>query len=144
MSFDVGATIAYCGGDPQQIIPELSEVHPTNLPSVPRIFEKIYTLVPARSRPRSRSGCRPRPRSASRCASCSSPASRSRRSCRSRFDAAEEELFSKVRGAFGGRVRQAISGAAPIAKEILEFFYACGVPVFEGYGMTETATAATF
>ena len=49
-----------------------------------------------------------------------------------------------ARAAFGGRVRQAVSGAAPIAKEILEFFYACGVPVLEGYGMTETATAATF
>jgi long-chain acyl-CoA synthetase len=44
---------------------------------------------------------------------------------------------------FGGRLRQATSGAAPIAKEILEFFYACGVPVLEGYGMTETATAST-
>jgi long-chain acyl-CoA synthetase len=44
---------------------------------------------------------------------------------------------------FGGKIRHATSGAAPIAHEILEFFYACGVPVFEGYGMTETATAAT-
>ena len=40
-------------------------------------------------------------------------------------------------------MRHATSGAAPIAKEILEFFWACGVPVLEGYGMTETATAAT-
>ena len=36
-----------------------------------------------------------------------------------------------------------MTGAAPIAPEILEFFYACGVPVMEGYGMTETATSAT-
>jgi long-chain acyl-CoA synthetase len=40
-------------------------------------------------------------------------------------------------------VRHATSGAAPIAREILEFFWACGVPVLEGYGMTETSTAAT-
>ena len=47
------------------------------------------------------------------------------------------------RSLFGGRLRQAVTGAAPIAPEILEFFWACGVPVLEGYGMTETATAAT-
>ena len=59
------------------------------------------------------------------------------------FDAAEEKLFKNVRAAFGGSLRQATSGAAPIAQEILEFFFACGVPVLEGYGMTETATAST-
>ena len=59
------------------------------------------------------------------------------------YDGAEEKLFKNVRAAFGGNLRQATSGAAPIAQEILEFFFACGVPVLEGYGMTETATAAT-
>src|SRR5205085_3024089 len=62
---------------------------------------------------------------------------------RAHFDAAEEALFKNVRAAFGGRLKQANTGAAPIAKEILEFFLACGVPVMEGYGMTETATVAT-
>ncbi len=59
------------------------------------------------------------------------------------FEEADEQLFKNVRAIFGGRVRHATSGAAPIAQEILEFFWACGVPVLEGYGMTETATAAT-
>src|SRR3954465_13975423 len=60
------------------------------------------------------------------------------------FDQAEEQLFKNVRAVFGGRVRHAVSGAAPIAKEILEFFYGCGVPVLEGYGMTETSTVSTY
>ena len=59
------------------------------------------------------------------------------------FDKADQELYVNVRNVFGGRLRQATSGAAPIAQEILEFFYACGVPVLEGYGMTETATASS-
>jgi long-chain acyl-CoA synthetase len=62
---------------------------------------------------------------------------------RAHYDAAEEQLFKNVRAAFGGNLRQATSGAAPIAQEILEFFFACGVPVLEGYGLTETATAST-
>jgi long-chain acyl-CoA synthetase len=49
-----------------------------------------------------------------------------------------EALYRNVRALFGGRLHQAVSGAAPISQEILRFFYACGVPVLEGWGMTET------
>jgi long-chain acyl-CoA synthetase len=62
---------------------------------------------------------------------------------RSAFDRADERLYSRVRGLFGGNIRQAVTGAAPIAAEILEFFYACGVPVLEGWGMTETTAMGT-
>ncbi len=59
-------TLAYFGGDTKQIIGELQEVKPTYLPSVPRIFEKIYTLAQGAIRPsRRRSRPRPRPRSSS-------------------------------------------------------------------------------
>jgi long-chain acyl-CoA synthetase len=137
---DLGATLAYFGGDPKQIIPELSEVRPTYVPSVPRIFEKLYTLVTAHGdaeqiKAATQVGLKVR---ALQAAGQEVPAE-----LQAHFDAAEEQLFKNVRAAFGGRLRQATSGAAPIAKEILEFFFACGVPVLEGYGMTETATAAT-
>ena len=59
------------------------------------------------------------------------------------FEQADERLFARVRGLFGGQIRQAVTGAAPIAPEILEFFYACGVPVLEGWGMTETTAVGT-
>jgi long-chain acyl-CoA synthetase len=44
-ALDGGAKIVYWGGDPARIVPELMQTHPTVLPSVPRIFEKIYTLA---------------------------------------------------------------------------------------------------
>jgi long-chain acyl-CoA synthetase len=52
-------------------------------------------------------------------------------------------VLSKVRNLFGGKLRLAVSGAAPINPEILRFFDAAGVLVLEGWGMTETSTAAT-
>src|SRR5947208_2714155 len=54
------------------------------------------------------------------------------------FNRFEEKLYKNVRAAFGGKIRQAVTGAAPIAPDILEFFHACGVTVLEGWGLTET------
>jgi long-chain acyl-CoA synthetase len=140
LAVDLGATIAYWGGDVKQIVPELMEVRPGYLPSVPRIFEKIYTLVTANGDPEqiraaTQVGLRVRELQAA-----GQPVPPE---LQAHFDAADERLFKNVRGAFGGRLTQANTGAAPIAKEILEFFYACGVPVLEGYGMTETSTVST-
>jgi long-chain acyl-CoA synthetase len=137
---DRGVAIAYWGGDIANIIPELSEVAPTYLPSVPRLFEKLYTLVTSQADP-------------ALVAKATEVGLQVRRlqdagedippELQATYDRADEGLFRAVRGAFGGRLREAVSGAAPIAKEILEFFYAAGVPVMEGYGMTETSTTAT-
>jgi long-chain acyl-CoA synthetase len=107
---------------------------------VPRIFEKLYTLVTAHGdadqiKGATKVGLAVRGLQA---AGKEVPAE-----LQAHYDAAEEKLFKNVRAAFGGNLRQATSGAAPIAQEILEFFFACGVPVLEGYGMTETATAST-
>ena len=141
-AFDLGAPLAYFGGDTKQIVPELMEVKPTYLPvGAAHLREDLHaglgpTSTP-RSWPRRPRGRRPRP-ATSRSAGEEVPAD-----LRERVRAADEQLFANVRALFGGRLRQATSGAAPIAKEILEFFWACGVPVLEGYGMTETATAAT-
>jgi len=145
-AFDLGSTLAYFGGDAKQIVPELMEVKPTYLPSVPRVFEKIYTLAhgaieaqPPAERRRAQAaielGVKVRDM-----INHGEPVPEE---MQKQFDEDDEELFKNVRAIFGGRVRHATSGAAPIAREILEFFYACGVPVLEGYGMTETATAAT-
>jgi long-chain acyl-CoA synthetase len=140
---EVGATIAYWGGDTTQIVTELGQVRPTVLPSVPRIFEKVYALAmgmvpPERSDEVAHAiDLGVRIRDAHRRGETLSPGEEEA------FAAADGEMFALVRGIFGGRITLAISGAAPIAPEILRFFYAAGVPVFEGWGMTETTSIGT-
>jgi long-chain acyl-CoA synthetase len=143
LALDVGGTLAFWTGDATKIVPELQEVKPDYFPSVPRIFEKIYTMataaIPAEESERFQAavklGVAVRDL---QYAGREVPAELA-----GPFAEAEEALYSKVRAIFGGRLRQAVTGAAPIAPEILEFFYACGVPVLEGYGMTETSTVST-
>jgi long-chain acyl-CoA synthetase len=145
-SFDLGATIAYWERDPLKILPNLGELKPTYFPSVPRIFEKIYGAassgiekeggikkaifnwsieVGKKMRASERSGRKPG------------------FLLRKQYEFADKQVLSKIRGLFGGNLRLAVSGAAPINPEILSFFDAAGVLVLEGWGMTETSTAAT-
>ncbi|HEX3239915.1 MAG TPA: AMP-dependent synthetase/ligase [Solirubrobacterales bacterium] len=145
-SFDLGSTIAYWERDPLKILPNLAELKPSYFPSVPRIFEKIYTAatsgmekagglkkaifdwsieVGAKMREVERSGRKPG------------------FLLQRKYKFADQKVLSKIRGLFGGNLRLAVSGAAPINPEILRFFDAAGVLVLEGWGMTETSTAAT-
>jgi long-chain acyl-CoA synthetase len=140
VAIDLGGTIAYWEKDPQKIVANLTEVNPSYFPSVPRLFEKIYTLAtahaddPEKLRQATELGVKVR--------QMQERGEEVPEELRAAFDQADEALYKNVRALFGKKIRQCTSGAAPIAKEILEFFYACGVPVLEGYGMTETATAA--
>jgi long-chain acyl-CoA synthetase len=144
VSYDVGGTIAYFGGDTKKVVPELQEVKPTYLPSVPRIFEKIYTLATGSQPPERQEQMRQAAALGVKVREMQIRGEQVPAELQEKFDAADEQLFKGVRAIFGGNVRQAVTGAAPIATEILEFFYGCGVPVLEGYGMTETATVATY
>ncbi|HEV3093540.1 MAG TPA: long-chain fatty acid--CoA ligase [Solirubrobacteraceae bacterium] len=145
-TFDLGTTIAYFGGDTKQIVAELSEVKPTYLPSVPRIFEKIYTLANAAlaaQPPEEQERAHKAVELGVKVRDMQVRGEEIPPELMAPFEEAEEKLFKNVRAIFGGNVRHAVTGAAPIAKEILEFFWAAGIPVMEGYGMTESATAAT-
>jgi long-chain acyl-CoA synthetase len=145
-SFDLGTTIAYWERDPQKILPNLAELHPTYFPSVPRIFEKIYAAATAAMEKEGgikkaifdwSIGVGRKMRSAER------NGHRPGFLLRKQYEFADKQVLSKVRNLFGGNIRLAVSGAAPINPEILRFFDAAGVLVLEGWGMTETSTAAT-
>jgi long-chain acyl-CoA synthetase len=140
-TYDLGATLAYWSRDPKMIIADIAQVSPSFFPSVPRMFEKIYTLATSSIEDKEQLakavqvGVKVRQMKE---AGQEVPAD-----LQTAFDQAEEKLFKNVRGLFGKNMRECVTGAAPIASEILEFFFACGVPVMEGYGMTETSTSAT-
>jgi len=145
-SFDLGATLAYWEGDPLKILPNLAELKPTYFPSVPRIFEKIYTAATSgiekvgglkKTVFNWAIGVGEKMRAAERAGRTPGFL------LRKRYEFADEKVLSKIRGLFGGNLRLAVSGAAPINPEILRFFDAAGVLVLEGWGMTETSTAAT-
>jgi len=145
LTFDLGSTLAYFGGDTRQIVPELGEVKPTYLPSVPRVFEKIYTLAePSIKEQMGEEKLRQMVQLGVKVRDLQVHGQEVPPELRQPFGQLDDQVFKNVRAIFGGRVRQAVTGAAPIAQDILEFFYACGVPVLEGYGMTETATVATY
>jgi long-chain acyl-CoA synthetase len=140
-TFDLGVTLAYWSRDPQQIIPDLTSVNPSYFPSVPRMFEKIYTL--ATSNAPDKEQLRKAVEVGVKVRQLRGRGEDVPDELQQAFDASEEALYKNVRGLFGTNIRECVTGAAPIASEILEFFFACGVPVMEGYGMTETATVAT-
>jgi long-chain acyl-CoA synthetase len=127
-AWDIGAPIIFFGGNTKEIVGELSQTQPTYFPSVPRIFEKIYTLVTSNTDPDT----------LAKAVEIGTKVRRGEAEPDETFQQFEEQLFKNVRAAFGGRIRQAVTGAAPIAPDILEFFYACGVTVLEGWGLTET------
>ena len=140
-TFELGAALAYWSRDPKMIIADITQVNPSFFPSVPRMFEKIYTL--ATSQIEDKEGLRKAVEVGVKVRTMREAGEQVPEELQAAFDQAEETLFKNVRGLFGTNMRECVTGAAPIAPEILEFFFAAGVPVMEGYGMTETSTSAT-
>ncbi|MBB4894454.1 long-chain acyl-CoA synthetase [Streptomyces olivoverticillatus] len=141
-----GGALCYFGGRIEDVVAELAEVRPTHLPSVPRLFEKVHAGVVSRAEARGAGGAA-RLEAAVR-AGLAVTEARSRgeepgEELRRAWQEAEESVFAPVRAAFGGRVRWALTGAAPIAPQTMDFLRACGIPVFEGYGMTESSGVIT-
>ncbi|MEU9146258.1 AMP-dependent synthetase/ligase [Streptomyces sp. NPDC048349] len=130
-----GGELCYFGGRIENVLAELSEVRPTHLPSVPRLFEKLHSVV--LSLAEAEDGGRERLEEAVRLGVLAAEG-RLPQERREEYEAAEKSLYSLVRGAFGGRLKWALTGGAPIAPATLDLLRACGIAVYEGYGMTES------
>ena len=140
-----GYTVAFCP-DPYAVADALPAVRPTVFPSVPRVYEKVYAGVTAKFAEATgvkrklidwalRVGYR---------------VSKLRQTDRNvppllalQHRLADRLVYSKVKDRLGGRIRLCVSGGAPLAKEMIEFFHALDILILEGYGLTECTTAAT-
>jgi len=142
---DVGVTINFAESV-DTVAPNLVEVHPTIVAGVPRLYEKVY----ARVLESALSGSALKRRiflwakrigeawTAHRLAGIPVPLT-----LRLRHALADRLVFAKLRARTGGRIKFFVSGSAPLAPEVARFFYSAGLPVIEGYGLTETSPVLT-
>ncbi|MEK9517969.1 AMP-dependent synthetase/ligase [Streptomyces venezuelae] len=146
-----GSVIAV-DGRIDRIITNLPVVRPTVMASAPRIFEKVYNGIAARSR--AEGGLKHRiflwaagvARDHARTGQENLVATGRRsvpRWLSVQHAVADRLVYGRIRAAFGGALRGSASGSAALAPDIGYFFAGAGVPVLEGYGLTETSAAVT-
>jgi long-chain acyl-CoA synthetase len=141
----LGYTIAFCP-DPLRVGDVLTAVHPTILPSVPRVFEKLHAAVVAHFD--AATGARRKLidwalRVGRRTSEFRQRGEEPHSGLAVQHRLADRLVYSKVKERLGGRLRLGVSGGAPLAPEIAEFFHALDVLIVEGWGLTECTTAAT-
>jgi long-chain acyl-CoA synthetase len=130
----------------ENVAQALLDVHPTVLAAVPRFFEKIYARLMEQGSKATGAKRKifdfamqtARESASWRCGEKSaSPA------VRLKWAIADKLVYSKIRAGTGGHLRTILSGGAPLSKDLCEFFWAIGIPIYQGYGLTETSPVLT-
>lgn len=123
----------------------LKQVKPDFLIAVPRIFEKVYSGVMAQVET-----SQVKQKLFKEALEAANEVEKYRKTKTTipwalllKYEALNRLAFAPIRQAFGGRLKFAISGGAPLDTEINNFFFNCGIPLLEGYGLTETTGAIT-
>ncbi|MDH6125207.1 long-chain fatty acid--CoA ligase [Kitasatospora sp. GP82] len=139
-------------GRVDRIVHNLPVIRPTLMASAPRIFEKVYNGIAGKAR--AEGGAKYKiflwaakvARDYARTTQANQVAT-GRESApfalSLQHTVADKLVYAKIRAAFGGRLRGSVSGSAALAPEIGFFFKGAGVPVLEGYGLTETSAGST-
>jgi long-chain acyl-CoA synthetase len=120
----------------------LLEVHPTLSAAVPRVFEKLYANIMQKGH--ENTGVKRRLFDwaigvAQRSVKWRAYGEPAPLGLRISWDIADRVVYSKIREGVGGRMRAFISGGGPLSRELAEFFWGVGIPVYQGYGLTETS-----
>lgn len=126
------------------LVANLGETNPTWMAAVPRIFEKAYNKIVTNAR----EGGAVKLALFNWAVKVGGEVSKLRQQQKEpsgllaiQYRLADKLVFTKVKARFGGKLRFFISGGAPLAKEIAEFFHACDILILEGFGLTESAAA---
>lgn len=138
----VGCTLAYAESI-EKIRGNLTEIRPTFMVSVPRIFEKIYggILAQIQTQPLKLKLFQWALDIGRKVGDHKMSGEALPLDLLLKYELARKLVLGKITDAFGGRLRFAISGGAPISKDIAIFFHSAGVLILEGYGLTETTAA---
>jgi len=140
-----GVSVAYV--DAPDLVPKaLLEVHPTILAAVPRFFEKLYARLMEQGG--KTSGLKHKAfdwamHVARRAAPWRGSGESASLGLRVQWMLADKLVYSKVRAGTGGKLRVIFSGGAPLSRELAEFFWSIGIPIYQGYGLTETSPILT-
>jgi long-chain acyl-CoA synthetase len=141
-----GALLAFA--DSIEKVPEnMTEIKPTVMVSVPRLFEKIYHRIFENAHQMSKIknalfhwGVDVGKKYITATYIDKQPST----ALNLKYALADRLIFSKIRAKFGGNMKLFCCGGAPLDKSINEFFWVIGIPIFEGYGLTETSPALSF
>jgi long-chain acyl-CoA synthetase len=141
-----GALLAFA--DSIEKVPEnMLEIKPTVMICVPRLFEKIYHRIFENAHqmsPVKRSLFHWAVEVGKKHVAATYLEKQSSTLLNLKHALADRLVFSKIRARFGGNMKLFCSGGAPLDKSINEFFWVIGIPIFEGYGLTETSPALCF
>ncbi len=136
-----GVTIAYA--ESIDTVPaNLTEICPTLVISVPRLYEKMYNRVLERvaTGPWHKKQLFALALKAGKAqVACQQRGSKPGLGLRLAMALFSKLVFAKLRERLGGNLRFFVSGGAPLVRDIAEFFLAAGIPIYEGYGLTETS-----
>jgi long-chain acyl-CoA synthetase len=130
----------------ENVAQALLEVHPTVLAAVPRFFEKIYARLMEQGS--KATGLKRRTfdfavKTANQSASWRCGEKSASLLLKTKWAIADRLVYSKIRAGTGGRLRMVLSGGAPLSKSLGEFFWAIGIRIYQGYGLTETSPVLT-
>jgi long-chain acyl-CoA synthetase len=130
----------------ENVAQALLEVRPTILAAVPRFFEKIYARLMeqgSKQQGTKRKLFEWAMKVARESARWRCGEAKAGLGLQLQWAIADRLVYSKVRKGTGGHLRIVMSGGAPLSKELAEFFWAIGIPIYQGYGLTETSPVLT-